>query len=169
MGFLRGDHTFLSQAFRHPTTSFLLLKDLQPLISDKTKLAYVKLEDIQAITGDDPYAQNEEEFAAMYNSTKHIPQMIFLGVDEQTKGLEYENKKNVYKGAPYFALDVTPRGSVADACNKLVSSLESRGLSFAQGRAMDLQASDGTQYVPPASFHRQDRITNSTAFYADSS
>lgn len=141
VGFLRPDNTFLSNALRHPTTSFLLCKDLQPLISDKTNLAFVKYNDITPIIGEDPYAQTEDDLVATYNSSKHTPQMIFLGLDESVKDAFVY--KDLYKGAPFFALDVTPRGSVTDACNKLLSSLESKGLSFAQGRAMDLQASHG--------------------------
>jgi len=167
MGFLRADHTFLSNAVRHPTTSFLLCKDLQPLVHDKTKLAFVKFEDVKPIIGEDPYAVKEDEFVKQYNSTKHIPQMIFLGVDEKVKdSLVY---KDMYKGAPYFAVDVTPRANVKDACDSLISKLESKGLTFAQGRAMDLTASDGTLSIPPASFFRQDHIARSDAIYTDSS
>lgn len=136
------------------------------MISEKSKLAFVKYNDVTPITGENPYAEKEEDRIATYNSSKHIPQMIFLGIDESVK--DGVSHKGIYSGAPYFALDVTPRGSVTEACNKLLSSLESRGLTFAQGRAMDLVAPDGTQYIPPASYHRQDRINKSSAFFTDS-
>ncbi|KAK4983240.1 NADH pyrophosphatase [Elasticomyces elasticus] len=167
VGFLRGDHTFLSNALKHPTTSFLLCKDLQPLIKEKRSLAFVKYDDVQPLIGEDPYSKTEDEMINDYNSTTIIPQMIFLGLDQRVKdALVY---KDVYKGAPFFAVDITPRGSIADACNKLLSDLDSRGLTFAQGRSMDLDAPDGTPYVTPASMHRQDRIVRSSTFYADPS
>ncbi|KAK4996030.1 hypothetical protein LTR28_000322 [Elasticomyces elasticus] len=167
VGFLRGDHTFLSNALKHPTTSFLLCKDLQPLIKEKSSLAFVKYDDVQPLIGEDPYSKTEDEMINDYNSTTIIPQMIFLGLDQRVKdALVY---KDVYKGAPFFAVDITPRGSIADACNKLLSDLDSRGLTFAQGRSMDLDAPDGTPYVTPASMHRQDRIVRSSTFYADPS
>lgn len=146
VGFLRGDNVFLSRALKHPTASFLLCKDLQPLIQDsnKTKLAFVKYDDVKPVIGEDPYTQAEDDLIATYNSSKHVPQMIFLGIDEKVKdGLKYDSKKNTYTGAPYFAVDVTPRESVADACNSLISSIGSKGYSFAQGRVMDIDAPDG--------------------------
>ena len=143
MGFLRGDHTFLANALNHPSTKFLLCNNLQPLIKDKTHLEYVKYKDVEPIIGD-PYNKNEEEVINTYNSKEHIPQMIFLGLDEKVQDtLVY---KDLYKGQPYFAIDVTPRASVTDACNSLISSLESQGLTFVQGRAMDFVASDGMAY-----------------------
>jgi len=146
VGFLRGDNVFLSTALRHSTTKFLLCKDLQPLVSDpkQPKLAYVKYEDVKPIIGENPYEQTEDEKISTYNSKKHIPQMIFLGLDDRVPdALAYENKKNIYKGAPYFALDVTPRASVTESCKEVIEKQEKNGLSFAQGRVMDIPAQDG--------------------------
>ena len=145
VGFLRGDHEFLSQALRHPSASFLLCNELQPLVSDsnKRKLAYVKYDDVKPIIGEDPYAGTEEEILKQYDSTKYIPQMIFLGIDEKAKdGLTYQGK-NQYTGAPYFALDVSPRRSVKEACEKLIAELEEKSFKFARGRVMDVEAADG--------------------------
>ncbi|GAM83904.1 hypothetical protein ANO11243_018940 [Dothideomycetidae sp. 11243] len=150
VGFLRGEASFLSAAFRHPSASFVLCRDLQPLLepasgSEGRKLALAKYGDVKPVTGEDPYATEEKEMVRMYRSDRHVPQMVFLGLDEQAgeKGFEYraEKKKTTYRGAPFFALDVTPRETVKDACEKLIKDLESRGLGFAQGRAMDLEAS----------------------------
>lgn len=78
-----------------------------------------------------------------YNSDDYIPQMIFLGIDEKDKdGLEYQGK-NKYLGAPYFAIDVTPRHSVKEACEKLIEAQKANGLDFAKGRVMDIVAQDG--------------------------
>ena len=145
LGFLRADHVFLGRALKHPSTSFMLCKDLQPLVqsSDNKKLKYVKFEDVKGVIGEDPYARNEKEMLAQYNSEEVVPQMIFLGIDESVKeGLDYQGK-NRYVGAPFFAVDVTPRGSVKEACEELVKRVETGGAEFGKGRLMELEASDG--------------------------
>lgn len=69
--------------------------------------------------------------------------MIFLGIDEKQKNaLEYQGK-NKYIGAPYFAIDVTPKPSVRDECEKLIEKVKAKGLDFAKGRVMDIEATDG--------------------------
>ena len=145
VGFLRPDHVFLSQAVQHPSTSFLLCNNLQPLTKDPKKLAYVSHADVQSLIGKDPYDKSEDDVIKQYNSETSIPQMIFLGLDERNKdGLVY---KELYKGAPLFAVDVTPKGSYIEIANKIISDLESRGYSFAKGRVMDIEASEGTHQV----------------------
>jgi NAD+ diphosphatase len=106
-------------------------------------LKYVKFEDVKPIIGEDPYARNEKEMQAQYNSEEIVPQMIFLGIDESVKdGLDYQGK-NRYVGAPFFAVDVTPRGNVKEACEELVKKVETDGVVFGKGRLMELEASDG--------------------------
>lgn len=144
VGFLRSDSTFLSLALRHPSASFLLLNDLAPLVTkDKTRLAYVSHGDVRPVIGEDPYAVAEEEMIRTFNSGRHVPQMIFLGLEEGKDGVEYTPKKGTYKGKPYFAIDVTPRKSVKEAAEALIKTVGERGLVWAPGRAMDLKAEDG--------------------------
>ncbi|KAK4541075.1 hypothetical protein LTR36_008300 [Oleoguttula mirabilis] len=150
VGFLRHDHTFLSQALRHPSTQFLLCKDLQPLLhaTQPGRLGFVKHAVVEPVMGEDPYASTEADIMAVWNSTTYTPQMIFLGIDEKAaEGLRYKNKKNTYSGAPYFAVDVTPRASVKAACEKLIEGLEAKGLGFATGRVMDIEAHDAAIYA----------------------
>jgi NAD+ diphosphatase len=146
LGFLRADHVFLGKALKHPSTSFMLCKDLQPLVqsSANKKLQYVKFEDVKGIIGEDPYAKDEKEMQAMYDSEKVVPQMIFLGIDESVKeGLEYQGK-NLYKGAPFFAVDVTPRANnLKEKCEELVKKVETGDAQFGKGRIMELEPSDG--------------------------
>lgn len=141
VSFLRTEHPFLSAALRHPSTSFLLFNNLNPLAKDHTKLAYASFQDVRSLIGDDPYGKGEDELTAEYNSTKSIPQLVFLGLDERLKdGLQW----NIYSGAPYFALDVTPKGSVEDEANSVIKAMQSRGLVFAEGRMhMSLPATEG--------------------------
>lgn len=145
LGFLRNDHVFLSRALKHPTTSFLLCKDLQPLVqsSENKKLQWVKYEDVKPVIGEDPYTRNEKEMLEQYNSEESVPQMIFLGIDESDKnGLDYQGK-NRYIGAPYFAVDVSPKGSVKAACEELLKKVETGSVEFGKGRLMELEAGDG--------------------------
>ena len=151
VGFLRAEHGFLSQALRHPSTQFLLCNELQPLIktSQPANLAWVKHEDVKAVIGEDPYGVPEEQMLKAYDSGGYVPQMVFLGIDEtagEKERLEFQGK-NLYKGRPYFAVDVTPRLSVVEECKALIQKLEGEGLSFAKGRVMDIEATDGMGYT----------------------
>lgn len=81
-----------------------------------------------------------------YNSQVTIPQMVFLGLDEKIKeGLVY---KNVYKGAPMWAVDVTPKGSHETRAKQLIKDMEDRGLSFMEGRMiLTFSAPEGAIYA----------------------
>lgn len=146
LGFLRGDHAFLSRALKHPSTSFMLCSELQPMIKETRLLAYASYDDVKPVIGEDPYAGNEKDILDAYDSSKVVPQMIFLGIDEKRDdGLEYKGK-NTYKGAPYFALDVTPKGNATETAKALIEKMEGKGLNFAKGRVMDLAAPDGSMF-----------------------
>lgn len=157
VAFLRGDHVFLSRAFRHPSASFLICRDLQPLVHPARqpgRLAWLTLDaDLRAVVGDDPWREAEEVMVKRYRSDRYLPQMVFLGLDESVgEGEEaafgYQGK-NFYRGAPFFAVDVTPPaegsvgGGVREACEALIAKVEREGYIFAPGRVMDIQARDG--------------------------
>ncbi len=80
-----------------------------------------------------------------YTSTITIPQLLFLGLDEAKRsGFEW----NIYHGSPYFALDVTPKGSVRSEAEKLIENMKSRGLQFVEGRMhMSLPADQAAIYA----------------------
>lgn len=153
VGFLRGDHTFLSQALKHKSTSFLLVNELQPLVQPNPqpgqgKLQYVTFEDVKPVIGEDPFHETEKDMVQNFRSDKYIPQMIFLGIDEKREdGLEYQ-AKNLYKGAPYFAVDVTPREHVKSAAEQLIQRLkDEKGYEFGKGRIMDIVPEDAAVYA----------------------
>ena len=145
VSFLRNNNSFLSAALKHPSTSFLLLNSLAPLAKDPTKLEYVSYKDIQPLIGDDPYLKTEAELVSEYNSTITIPQLLFLGLDEgDGPGLEYTS----YNGSPYFALDITPKGSFEAEAISLIRGVEAKGLVFLEGRLhMSLPAREAAIYA----------------------
>ncbi|KAL8679307.1 MAG: hypothetical protein Q9186_004400 [Xanthomendoza sp. 1 TL-2023] len=145
VSFLRTDYTFLSAALKHPTTSFLLFNNLNPLAKDPSHLSFATYTDVRPLIDENPYAKSEEQLISEYNSTTTIPQLLFLGLDERNKqGLTY----NLYTGSPFFALDVTPKGSIASQAESLIESMQSRGLKFLEGRIQAaLPAPDAAIYA----------------------
>lgn len=152
VSFLRTDHDFLSSAFKHPTASFLLLENLSPLAKDATKLEFVGRSSIESLTGPDPFKTTEQELIKAFNSDVTTPVILFLGIDEKkTTGFEYRE----YKGAPYFAVDVTPKGSVTEAANSVIEAAKATGASFlANPRNVTLKAAEGKAPRAPLKFRQ---------------
>lgn len=93
--------------------------------------------------GDDPFGKSEEEMIKEYNSSISIPQLVFLGVDESKDEIGLNHK--IYTGAPYFALDVTPKGTYEEKAKSIIAEMEKQGLEFKGGRMnLTLPAGDGT-------------------------
>ena len=131
VSFLRTEHAFLSAALKHHSTSFLLFNNLSPLAKNPTQLEYVGYQDVRPLIGEDPYSQSEEELISGYNSNVTIPQLLFLGLDEsKDEGFEYK----IYRGSPYFALDVTPKGTMRSEVENLIETTRFRNLQFVEGR-----------------------------------
>lgn len=145
VSFLRTDHTFISAALTHPTACFLLLNDLAPLAKDSTQLVYVTHSDIKSLIGDDPFAKSEGEMIKEYDSSITLPLVLFLGLDEKRKeGFE----RGTYKGKPYFAVDITPRGTVEKEASAIIEAMKAKGLTFLDGRMhMNLKAGEAAIYA----------------------
>ena len=145
VSFLRTDHSFLSAALKHSSTSFLLFNNLSPLAVDQTKLEFASYKDVHTLIGDNPYSKTEEQMISDYDSTITVPQLLFLGLDENQKsGFEW----TIYHGSPYFALDVTPKGTITPAADQLIEVMKSRGLQFVEGRMhMSLTAPQAAIYA----------------------
>ncbi|KAF2827027.1 hypothetical protein CC86DRAFT_370104 [Ophiobolus disseminans] len=145
VSFLRPDHSFLSQALKHPSATFLLFNNLEPLVKAPDQLAYRKFADVQSIIGEDPFHRTEADTIAQYNSSLYQPQIIFLGLDARHGDFEY---KGAYKGQPWFAVDVTPKESVKDAAEKLIEGLKGESLDFSKGRMnLNLPAEQAAIYA----------------------
>ena len=150
LSFLRADHDFLRSAFSHPAAGFLLMNGLNPLTKDDHHIAFVSHGDVEPLTGSDPFAKPEEEMIKEFNSDKTQPLILFLGVDEKALLPSNGSEKGTFKykdysGSPYFAVDVTPRGTLTDAANKIIDALAAKGLTFQDHspRRMNLAAPEG--------------------------
>ncbi|KAI0115756.1 NUDIX hydrolase domain-like protein [Nemania sp. FL0031] len=145
VSFLRTDHAFLNAAFAHPSTSFLLLDNYSPLAKDNANLAYVGKEDIVSLTGPDPFKKTEEEQIKSFNSAVTQPIILFLGLDEKKTGFTYRE----YKGNPYFAIDVTPKGSIEETAKGVIEAVKAKqGVSFIPGgRLLTLNAPEAAIYA----------------------
>ena len=144
VSFLRADYKFLAAAFAHASARFLLLEGLSPLVRDPAHLAYVGTDDVAPLTGAAPFAASEAEQVAGFNSAVARPLILFLGLDqrEQAKagGFEYRG----FQGSPYFAIDVTPKGSIAEAAQGVIEAVKAKGLSFLPGtRHVNINAPEG--------------------------
>jgi NAD+ diphosphatase len=162
LSFLRGDRDFLRAAFAHPAARFLLLRGLAPLVpaADPARLAFAARADVAPLTGEDPFARSEEEMVAEYDSSEERAVVVFLGIDErgevavgqdgegEVQGERERFRYRDFEGAPYFAVDVTPRGKLADAAEALSKVMEERGLKFYDHspRHMGLVAGQG-EYI----------------------
>nr|XP_036578327.1 nadh pyrophosphatase [Colletotrichum truncatum]KAF6785528.1 nadh pyrophosphatase [Colletotrichum truncatum] len=130
VGWLRTDHTFIRAAFQAKETNFMLLKDLSPLTSAPSKLSFVSFDDIKPLTSEDPFGPSEEDLIKNYDSSVTRPLIIFLGLEEGAK-VPFQYKG--LQGRPWFAIDVTPKGSYADAANELIEAQAKKGNNFLQG------------------------------------
>ncbi|KAK2066543.1 hypothetical protein P8C59_000349 [Phyllachora maydis] len=153
VSFLRSDHDFMRSAFAHPSANILLLHNLGPLVQkDTSRLAYATRADVIGLTGPDPFEKKEEQQIKDFDSEVVQPVILFLGIDDKQRlpsngsdgpGFEYKD----YKGCPYFAIDVAPRGSVIEAAKALVAAMRAKGLSFNESpRNMSLSASEAAMF-----------------------
>ncbi|KAL4994159.1 NUDIX hydrolase domain-like protein [Aspergillus recurvatus] len=148
LSFLRSDHPFLSAALKHPSTRFVILKDLAPLTRSPTELYYAKFDEVCRLVPSSIYDKSEEEIIKEHDSRKTEPHLIFLGVDEtkQRDGFSWK----IYNGTPCFALDVSEKGSEEQQANakEVVSGFEAQGLNFLQARvAMTFSADEAAIYA----------------------
>ncbi|KIW35449.1 uncharacterized protein PV07_02146 [Cladophialophora immunda] len=137
LSFLRDNHEFLTGAFDHASTNFICFRGLAPLHNARGEIHYVTRDTISPIITSNPFETTEEEMVQSFNSSIVAPQLVFLGIDQRnTAGYCFRN----FIGAPYFALDLTPKHTYEVAASNLARDLEAQGLSFAEGRPMHYDA-----------------------------
>lgn len=140
ISFLRTDYGFLRAAFAHPSAAFLLLDNLSPLAKDHANLSYVARDVVVPLTGEEPFKESEQEQLKDFNSAITQPVVLFLGIDEKKPDFQYRD----YKGKPYFAVDVTPKGTIEAKAKSIVDIVKANGVSFIDGRRLlTLNAPDG--------------------------
>jgi NAD+ diphosphatase len=59
--------------------------------------------------------------------------------EKREEGVEWES----YKGAPHFAVDITPRGPLKERAEGLVGEMEARGWKLLKSRVNFLDAPQG--------------------------
>ena len=112
-----------------------------------SELHYARYDDIRNLVSSDFLAKPEEDLIKEYDSRKTYPHPVFLGMDEGQKSGALTYK--VYSGIPYFALDVTPLGSVEyqDKAKDVISRMEAQDLIFYKARIIaTLPADQGMQF-----------------------
>lgn len=119
----------------------MVFKNLSPLVKTPSEISYRSYDDLKKLVPVNPYKKTEKEVVKEFDSSKKIPQLIFLGLDESDKnGMTFKN----YTGAPRFAFDITPVEPWVEETNGVIAGLEKEGLSFVEGmRAMAFPADVG--------------------------
>ncbi|KND92336.1 putative NADH pyrophosphatase [Tolypocladium ophioglossoides CBS 100239] len=147
--FLRSDSAFLRRAVNSPSTRFIALDDLSPLVSDAKRLVHLTLEDIKPLIGSEPFGLSDADAIKEFDSAVTTPLLVFLGTVEGEQAAEIETTDNgVVKAQPFFAIDVTPRGSYADAATAFLKQQEDKGLTVQTNtRLMTLGAEAACMYA----------------------
>ncbi|KAL4939258.1 hypothetical protein BDV06DRAFT_199240 [Aspergillus oleicola] len=150
LSFLRSDHPFLSAALKHPSTRFVILKDLAPLTRSPAALYYAKYDEVRKLVPQSIYDKSEEDIIREHDSRKTEPHLVFLGVDESVEKDANAFSWKIYAGTPYFALDISEKGSEEQQGNarEVIRGFEEKGLSFLQARvAMTFSADEAAIYA----------------------
>lgn len=129
--FLRADAAFLRRAAASPTARYLALDDLNALVVDKTSLSYLTFEDVKSLIGPEPFRLPEDESIKAFDSAQTAPLVVFLGMLEEGSepGHIESGEHGDIKGQPYFAIDITAKGTHADKATEFLKSQEVKGLS----------------------------------------
>lgn len=146
--FLRGDTVFLHKAALSPSAQYIALSNLNPLIADKSELAYLGFDDVKPLIGAEPFHLSEDESIKQYDSTQSSALVVFLGMFQGSQPGEIASAEHGdIKGQPYFAIDATPRGSLAESAKEFLKIQEQKGHSIQENpRAMSLHAEAGKHH-----------------------
>ncbi|SPO02780.1 related to NADH pyrophosphatase [Cephalotrichum gorgonifer] len=139
VSFLREDYGFLSSAFTSSEAQFIVLNDFAPLVHDLATIKAVRREDLISVTGPDPFKLSEKELVSAYDSKVASPLVVFLGIWEDEVS---QFKIREFRGRPWFSVDLTPRGSYADAAQSVIKKLTSDGSFFMKGARQNTLGSE---------------------------
>lgn len=128
------------------------MHDLAPLTKSPSVLHYASYDDVRNLVSPESLDKAETDMIREYDSRKSSAQVVFLGMDESADARGDDGARltwRVYAGRPYFAVDVTPRGSEEQrACaEELVRRMEGAGLSFLRTRMISSFPADQGVYL----------------------
>ncbi|KAH7143912.1 NUDIX hydrolase domain-like protein [Dactylonectria macrodidyma] len=148
--FLRADAAFLRSAAASPAARYLALHDLNALVIDKTTLKYLTFDDVKPLIGSEPFHLTEDESIKAYDSAQTVPLIVFLGMLEEGNepGHIQSGEHGDIKGQPYFAIDITARGTHTEKAIDFLKSQEAKGLSVDKNpRGMSLHPEAAALYA----------------------
>ncbi|KPM46093.1 hypothetical protein AK830_g545 [Neonectria ditissima] len=148
--FLRADTAFLRRAAVSPAARYLALNDLNALVADKATLSYLAFEDVKSLIGPEPFQLTEDESLKAYDSAQTSPLIVFLGMLEEGSepGHIESAEHGDIKGQPYFAIDITARGTHADKATEFLKTQEAKGLTVDKNaRGMTLHPEAAALYA----------------------
>ncbi|CRG87395.1 hypothetical protein PISL3812_04412 [Talaromyces islandicus] len=132
LSFLRTEQAFLSAAVKHPSSRFLLLQNLSPLVQSPTAIFKAQYADVQKLVPSTCFDQSEEEAIREFDSRVTKPDLVFLGIDETSDASGDDLMQwKIYKGRPFFALDVSEKGSDEQKATSrtLLDELKAKGVT----------------------------------------
>ncbi|KAH8702125.1 putative NADH pyrophosphatase [Talaromyces proteolyticus] len=154
LSFLRTDYPFLSAAVKHPSSRFILLDNLSPLVKSPSALFHAQHSDVQSLLPTSWFDLPEEDLIRDFDSRITRPDLVFLGIDESAaeSGAKDEDllQWKIYKGRPYFALDVSEKGNEEQkaTARALVETLKQKGVTPYLSRIhMTLLPDEGAIYA----------------------
>ncbi|EDN02627.1 peroxisomal NADH pyrophosphatase NUDT12 [Histoplasma capsulatum] len=105
-----------------------------------SEIFYASYNDVKTLIPEDVFDKTEADALKDFQPSITTPLLIFLGLDETHKenSLSYKS----YTGAPFFALDVTPRGTIEQPAKGIIATMEANGLSFFRGRTVTTLPAD---------------------------
>ncbi|PHH62716.1 hypothetical protein CDD81_6785 [Ophiocordyceps australis] len=152
--FLRTDALFLRRAAASPAARYVVLRDLNPLVADRRRLACLTFADVRPLIGPDPFRLTDDEAAEQFDSVvaAQLPLVLFLGTvegDDTDDAVDLDTAQNgLVHAQPYFAVDATPRGGYAKAADDFWSKQEAKGLMLQTNvRNMTLNAEAASMYA----------------------
>ncbi|KAG8414884.1 NADH pyrophosphatase [Metarhizium acridum] len=145
--FLRSDAAFLNKAATSSVARFVALKDLNPLVVEKRKLALFTYDDVKPLI-QEPFKLADAQRTKNYDSTAGPSVLIvFLGTVDGGDVIFQTSEHGEVKGKPFFALDITPKGQRKYLAETWLKAQEEKGLWIATDtRSLSLHSEDAAMF-----------------------
>lgn len=148
--FLRADTGFLRKAAVTPTARYLALNELNLLALDKKTPAYFTFKEVESVIGSEPFALTEDEAIQSFDSAKTKPLIVFLGMLEEGNESDKiaSSDHGDIQGHPYFAIDITPKGTHVEKATSFLAEQEKKGISADKNPRAMSQSPDAGKLKP---------------------